>query len=111
MEENKVKVIKIGKRALFEFIYEKFIEKQDIYLDVNAAEVSNYFDIDWENGEFIFCAIRSEDEAGNFLALPREINLKNVMKNMPDTTESMFTKNRYMEYTKEDLMGFSQKEN
>lgn len=41
MENNKVRIIKISKEALFEFIYEKFIESQDEYLDVDKTEVSD----------------------------------------------------------------------
>ena len=67
MDKDKVRVIKISKEALFEFIYENFIAKQDEYLDVDKTEVSNYFDIDYENGHFIFCAIKLEDEDGNVL--------------------------------------------
>ena len=64
MDKDKVRVIKISKEALFEYIYENFIAKQDEYLDVDKTEVSNYFDIDYENGNFIFCAIKFEDEDG-----------------------------------------------
>ena len=56
MDENCVKVIKISKQALFEFIYENFIAGQEQFLDVDPLEVSNSFDIHFERGEFIFCA-------------------------------------------------------
>ncbi|MBQ9518598.1 MAG: hypothetical protein IJR59_01735 [Firmicutes bacterium] len=107
MEQDKVRLIKISKEALYEFIYEKFVEKQGEYLDVEPTEVSDFFDIDFKNGNFIFCAIKSEDEEGNFLTLPKEINLKKLMNDLPDTTESMFTGNRYKEYTKDELMELS----
>ena len=107
MDKNKVRVIKISEKALKELIYETFVEKQHDFLDVEAAEVSDYFEFDLENGRFIFCAVRSEDENGNFLSLPREIDLKKVMNNIPDTTDSMFSPKRYKEYTKEELTELS----
>lgn len=107
MDKNIVKVIKISKEALFEFIYEKFIENQEEFLDVNPTEVSNFFDIDFTNGQFIFCAIKSEDELGNFLTMPEKVNLQNVMKNLPDTTDTMFSPNRYKEFTKEEFAKMS----
>ncbi|WP_295154187.1 hypothetical protein [uncultured Ruminococcus sp.] len=105
MDKEKVRVIKISKEALFEYIYENFIANQDKYLDVDKTEVSDYFDIDYENGNFIFCAIRFEDEDGNFLSMPSEIDLKKLMKMIPDTTDSMFSPNRkyYKEYSKDEL--------
>ena len=40
LNENSVRVIKISKTALFEFIYEKFIEDQDNYFDVDSLDVT-----------------------------------------------------------------------
>ncbi len=107
MENNKVKVIKISAEALFEFVYEKFIEEQECYMDVNPTEVTNAFDIDWENGQFIFCAYNSEDSQGNILKLPEKVNMQKLMNAIPDTTKSMFTDERYREYTKEELVELS----
>ena len=109
MDKNKVRVIKISKEALFEYIYENFIAKQDEYLDVDKTEVSDYFDIDYENGCFIFCAIKSEDEDGNFLSMPTEIDLQKLMKTIPDTTDSMLSPNKkyYVEYSKSELIELS----
>ena len=109
MDKDKARVIKISKEALFEFIYEKFIESQEDFLDVTPTEVSNFYDVDFENGQFIFCAIKSEDEFGNFLALPKDVNLQNVMRTIPDTTDSLFSSNQclYKEFTKEELISIS----
>ena len=105
MDKDKVRVIKISKEALLEYIYEKFVTNQDMYLDVDKTEVSDYFEIDHENGSFIFCAMRSEDEKGNFLTLPADIELKKLIKAIPDTTDSMFSHKQklYKEYTKNEL--------
>lgn len=109
MDKDKARVIKISKEALFEFIYEKFIESQEDFLDVAPTEVSDWFDIDFENGQFIFCAIKSQDESGNFLTMPKGVNLQNIMKNLPDTTDSLFSPNqcRYREFTKDELIEMS----
>ena len=111
MDKNKVRLIKISEKALKELIYETFVEKQADFLDVEPTEVSDYFEFDIENGEFIFCEIKSEDEEGNFLSLPREIDLKKVMKNIPDTTDSVFSANRYKEYTMDELIEISSQQN
>ena len=103
MDDNKVRVIKISADALFEFIYEKFIEEQECYLDVDPVSVTNAFDIDWERKEFIFCAYNSEDSGENLLRLPEKVDLKKLMQKLPDTAQSMFADNRYEEYTKEEL--------
>ena len=79
MKQDEVRLIKISREALFEFIYEKFIESQDDYLNVKATDVSDFFEIDFDRGDFLFCAINSEDEKGNFRTLPKEVDLKKVM--------------------------------
>lgn len=107
LDENTVRVIKISKDALFEFIYEQFNAEQEIYLETDSLEVANAFEFDEKNGEFIFCAYKFEDEKGRFIELPKEINLKNVMKNIPDTTQTMFGKKRYKDYTKKELAELS----
>ena len=50
LDNSSIRVIKIGKEALFEFIYEKFIENQEQYFDVDPLEVIDTFDLDFENG-------------------------------------------------------------
>lgn len=107
MDENKVRVIKIGKEAIFEFLYEKFIEYVDDFLDVDAVDVGNSFAIDWERGEFIFCSYKSEDTEGNFISLPEEIDLQRVMENVDETTSTMFSDGRYIEYTKDEMIKLS----
>ena len=64
LDNSSIRVIKIGKEALFEFIYEKFIENQEQYFDVDPLEVIDTFDLDFENGEFIFCVHKDEDKDG-----------------------------------------------
>lgn len=99
MGNDTVRVIKIGKEALFEFIYENFIDNQEDFLDVDPLKVCNSFDIDWERGEFIFCASNNQTEDA--------IDLEMLMKNIPVTTTTMYADGRYREYTKEELIKLS----
>ena len=48
MKENTVRVIKIAKEALYEFLYENIISQEGSLLQVSATEVMNSFAIDWE---------------------------------------------------------------
>jgi hypothetical protein len=107
LDEEKVRVIKISKEALFEFIYESFIDHQECFLDVDYRNVATTFDISFERGEFIFCAYKFEDEEGKLISFPKEIDLQKLMCNIPDTTHTMYTENRYKEYTKEELIKLS----
>jgi len=103
LTNDEVHVIKIGEEALFEFIYEKFIDDQDIYLDVDPLSVTDSFYIDWENRQFIFCAYKTEDENGELLEFDERIDIEKLINKIPDTTESMYSSNRYKKYTKSEL--------
>ena len=103
LKEDEVRIIKIGEEALFEFIYEKFIDEQECYLDVEPVSVTDSFYIDWENRQFIFCAYKSENEKGDFLKLPESIDLETLIRKIPDTTNSMYSGNRYKTFTKNEL--------
>lgn len=105
--ENNVRVIKISKDAIFEFIYENIIAEHDLLLDTPVVSATDSFTMDWETGEFIFCAYKSEDKDGNLLELPKEIDLYKLMKNIPDTTDSLLGKSKYKEYTKDELIELS----
>ncbi|MBR6801998.1 MAG: hypothetical protein IKM61_09630 [Eubacteriaceae bacterium] len=107
MSENNVRVIKISKDALFEFVYEKFIEDQEEYFDVDPLEVTNSFSIDFESNEFIFCVYKSEDEEGNLILPDKQIDPGKIMKNIPDTTNTMFSDGRYKEFTKDELIALT----
>ena len=62
LTNDEVRIIKISEEALYEFIYEKFIDDQDTYLDVDNLAVTDSFYMDWENRQFIFCAYKTENE-------------------------------------------------
>ena len=104
MAKNEVRVIKISKQALFEYIYENFIEDQDKLLNVNPLKVVDTFDIDWDGEQFIFCAHKTETSKGKPIQLSKEIDLRKVMNMIPDTTKSMFSSGKlYKTYTQSEL--------
>ena len=110
LKTGRARVIKISKEALLEFIYEKFIEEQSQFLEVEPTEVADRFELNFADGDFIFAAWRDEDPEGNFLPMPGQIDLRKVMKNIPDTTSSMFSPigKLYREYTFDELIGLSE---
>lgn len=110
LDEDKVRVIKISKKAIFEFIYENFMRDQDVFFDVDPSEVTNVFHISFERGEFICCTYQSENEKGEFLSVPEEVDLQKLMLNIPDTTSTMYAADRYREYTKDELVKLSKVE-
>ena len=106
--EKNVRVIKISKDAIFEFIYENIIGEHDLLLGTSGIHSADSFAMDWETGEFIFCAYRSEDKDGNILELPKEIDLHKIMRNIPDTADSLLMgETKYKEYTKDELIELS----
>lgn len=115
LADDKVRVIKISKEALYEFIYENFIDGQEAYLDVDALDVTNSFDINFETGEFIFCVHKTEDKKGKIIKLPEEIDLQQLIKNIPNTTNSMYDlgsdeyRDKYREYSIKELVELSKK--
>lgn len=104
MKEKTVRVIKIGKEALYEFLYENMISEEETLLQVSATEVMNSFAMDWERGEFIFMAHEAEDADGELISLPKEIQLETLLKALPVTTESLLKRGKvYQDYSFEEL--------
>jgi len=104
LRDDEVRVIKIGEESLFEFIYEKFIDEQSEHLDVDPLSVTNSFSIDWEKRQFIFCAYKTENAKGeDFLKLPESIDFGKLFEKMPNTTDSMYSRDKYRTYTKNEL--------
>ena len=105
MKDKVCRVIKIDKDALFEFIYENFIAQQEDILDIEeSVGVLNHSDIDWDAREFIFMAHNSEDADENIISLPKEVDVKKVMKIIPATTDSVLSPGKnYKDYTFEEL--------
>ena len=104
MKENTVRVIKIGKEALYEFLYENIILQEESLLQVPATEVMNSFAMDWERGEFIFMVHKAEDADGELIPLPKEIQPETLLKALPETADSLLGRGRvYRDYSFEEL--------
>ena len=104
MKEKTVRVIKIAKEALYEFLYENIISQEESLLQVSATEVMNSFAMDWEKGEFIFMVHQAEDADGELIPLPKEIQPETLLKALPVTTESLLKRGKvYRDYSFEEL--------
>lgn len=108
LAQDKVRVIRVGEAALYEFLYESFIEKQSDFLDVDPLDVICSFQMDWERRQFLFCVHKAEDANGNLCPLPKAIDLETLLQVLPETTGSLFADGRYKEYTKEELTAYCQ---
>lgn len=76
LNDDKVKVIKISREALFECIYENFIDNLEDYFDVDPLDVTSTFDINYDTNEFIFCVYSLEKEEGFLNKLSKELDLQ-----------------------------------
>lgn len=104
MKENTLRVVKIDKEVILEFIYENFIANEEELLGVRSYEVTNDFAVDWEKGEFIFTAHKQEGVDGSFIELPKEIEIRKLLNNLRNTTDSALSTGRiYKDYTFEEL--------
>jgi len=104
MNNNECRIIKIGKEALYEFLYENFIANHENLMDVSAVGNMNTFAINWETGEFIFCAHKDENEKGEIVPFPKDIDLNELIKVIPETTNSVLgTGKKYRDYSFVDL--------
>ena len=105
--DNTYRVIKISKDALFEFIYESFIDNQKTFFDVtDETKIITSFDMDWENDSFIMVAQNFNDEPPFY----NKIDVKKISDAIKDTTNTMYADNRYIELTKEQLDAMQEKE-
>lgn len=104
MEDNVLRVVKIDKKAVYEFIYENFIANQKELLGINSSDVINNFEMDWEKGEFIFTAYKQEDAEGEIISLPKEIEIQELLEKLPITTDSVLSAGQiYKDYAFEEL--------
>ena len=94
MDANILRVVKIDKETLYEFIYENFIAQQEELLDISKSEVMNDFAIDWKKGEFLFTTHRQENMAGELIYLPEGLNAEILLENSPVTTDSVLKPNQ-----------------
>ncbi|MDE7224548.1 MAG: hypothetical protein K2O34_12325 [Acetatifactor sp.] len=108
MNENICRIVKIEKEALYEFIYENFVAQQENIMDVDSLEVMNTFTIDWDKGQFIFCAHKCEDELGNIVPFPSDIDLRRLLQKLPPTANSVLREAPYKDYTFDELRALSE---
>ena len=97
MLKNICRVIKIDKKALYEFLYENFIAQETNLMDIeNRVGISNNFAIDWAHN-FV-------DEDGNDIPFPKDIDIKKLLSKMPATTDSVLSPDIcYRDYSFEEL--------
>ena len=109
MKDNVCRIIKINQEALFEFIYENFINQEEELLDLETkVGISHHFNINWKTGEFIFLAHNGEDAKENTIPFPKDIDIKKVMDRLPDTTDSVLNSAKnYTELTFDELRNLS----
>ncbi|MCM1544346.1 MAG: hypothetical protein NC110_03520 [Ruminococcus sp.] len=101
MPEDKYRIIKIGKEALFEHIYEGIIDKEEQLFDVtDSTTIVKCFDINWETGEFIAIA-RKELEENEHLQF--DIDTQKLIAKMKDTTDTLFTDDVFIELSKDEV--------
>ena len=99
--DDKYRVIKIGKEAVFEFLYESFKDKIETFFDVSdSTTVVTAFDIDWDKGEFI-CIARNEMSENEHLQM--DVDLQKLLSKLETTTDTLFKNNRYVELSKSDI--------
>lgn len=104
MDKNTVRIVKIDREALFEFLYENFVAQQEEILEVSAVECMNNFAIDWDKGAFLFAAHKAEDEEENLNPFPEDIDLKELLHRLPATSESVLSQTKsYRDYTFDEL--------
>ncbi len=99
--DDKYRVIKIGKEAVFEFLYESFKDKIETFFDVSdSTTVVTAFDIDRDKGEFI-CIARNEMSENERLQI--DVDLQKLLSKLEATTDTLFQNNRYVELSKRDI--------
>lgn len=59
---------------------------------MEAIDVINDFAMDWEKGEFIFAAHLQENSLGEFNPLLDDIDIQDLLKKLPVTTDSVLGK-------------------
>jgi len=105
--DNTYRVIKISKDALYEFIYESFLDNQETFFDVtDGTKINHHFSIDWENDAFTVVAENASDDPPFY----SNIDVAKISRAIDDTTKTMYTDNIYIELTKEQLDAIQEKE-
>ena len=109
LEKGRYRVIKISREALMEFIYESFLDNQEMYLETEPTETLDHFYIDLENESFICCAERADNPKYSGMNIDPRIDIAALCRNLDDTTNTMYADVRYRDYTEEELIEISEK--
>ena len=109
LEKEKYRIVKISSKALMEFIYESFMDNQEMYLETEPTETIDHFYIDLEKGCFI-CIAEQDDRTKYGSTLEhRGIDIETLCSNLDDTTDTMYADGRYCDYSEEELIELSKK--
>ncbi|MBR3908878.1 MAG: hypothetical protein IKJ50_04075 [Clostridia bacterium] len=99
--QNKYRIVKIGKDAIYEILREYIIDNQENFFDVtDGTKIVTHFDINWDTGEFI-CIARNE--YGEDEHLQSNIDTTKILSKLQDTTETVFEDKRYIELSEEEI--------
>lgn len=99
--DDKYRVIKIGKDALYELIRESIIDNAENHFDISdVTSIVTFFDIDWDKGEFI-CLARNEKGENEHLQC--DVDTELLLSKLQDTTTSLYNGVSYIELSKEDI--------
>ena len=99
--DDKYRIIKIGKEALFELICEAFNDREEAFFDVSdATSIVKSFCIDWEKGEFM-CIARNELHEEEHLQF--DVDTYELLSKIENTTDTLFAPDRYIEVQKSDI--------
>ena len=100
--DDKYRIIKIGKEALFEVICEFIKENEEDFFDVSdGTTIVKSFAMDWENGEFICLARNELDEDEEHLQF--DVDAYKLISKINDTTDTLFAPDRYIEVPKSEI--------
>ena len=101
LKDDHYRIIKISKEALFEFLYESIIDHQESFFDIgDATRIVSHHHLDHDTGEYI-CLVRNNKDKS--LERPEGIDLEALIKKLPDTTETLYKPNRYVEMTMDEI--------
>lgn len=98
LKDKKYRIIKIGEDAIYELLYEHFIENCEKYCNITRDDMVYGFSIDWENKNFIFAIKEAVDSGDKF-----SLDLKKLHSALPDTTKSIFGDVIYKDYYEKEL--------
>lgn len=100
--DDKYRIIKIGKEALFELICEAFKDGEEEFFNVSdSTTMVKSFCIDWEKGEFICIARNELSEEQEHLQFNVDVN--ELISKIENTTDTLFAPGRYIEVSKSEI--------